>query len=1252
MCGKSLTECDHDLGWQKENEEDMVSSVMDVLESPHNHAMGAVMGNGSSFVLKVFSAFCSTASMRRVLVREVLPRVRASIEMFHERRHSRPILLPSHNHIRLLKAFTVLLKQDRRLVLSVLNSECHATTTNNSAKDGNTDNTNSRNNAACELMSLLPQAAGHGLRLLLHALTIITQPLMYCERKMDILEENWNRYNSGKKQSKSNRQTIATSLLSIGSIPKLYHHLFKESTMIALQVLSIEKKDNATWTVMVSDGEHCMPIHIDKNSTKDKTNTNSHDLVQELEIIRFSSPEEKPQEPQDLSLACNYPPVIPVVRNFESVDKSTVQYGNPIQMDSNVSLLAPYSETKRPIYVWKPLSLCAGDSVVVLETNQTTKSFEPDPLSSLHSTSSPHAILLGLRPPSLRVAKIVQRSRHSTTRKAKQYDVEYSSGDIDKGVVCDRILVYGDEADMQKRTGENNLTSALRDIPSLVVPAPMLSRLVDVLNHETDLKHQHMVIKVMSSLSYIPHNLQYLLNELNLRVEQDTQVALTKLSAYAAAVNECQGDTNYLSEHEKKSRCRVTDAQLYGYVHALSLNATIHGVCSSLETLSNSVSTLAPALTECLERLRRVFPNVERKQSDTAAVSSTGASSSSSSSSSSSVSIGDKRKRGEEHKNSTQQQEEEANGPLLDASVESHALGRFTKLIEAMFKVASNVMSAIHDPETRRECVVCRARAHLKCPCEDQTPYCGPKCQNVHWNEHKLTCSTRTNAATEDTDAHSRKGRKDVTERSPHALNIEDEKDVNDEKGHAVVLPTSTNSSTKSSSTSVASRPLATRRRLRADMLTFIKSNKGIVNAMIGAAPQNVLSPLSSFSLMITDHKCRTLLTFDNKRKYFLETLQRPHERSGASLHEVPVRVRRTHILEDSFHILADLPVNELFGPLNIHFDGEEGVDAGGLTRDWYLQLFRSLLNPMYGLFEFSADGSTYQPATATEVENHSATEKKLNLKYFRFAGRMVAKAIFDGQLVDAHFTRSFYKHMLGIPVTPNDMEAIDPQFYKSLRQILDHSLEDLCLELTFTADQSKFDKIESIELKPNGSKIPVTDDNKEEYVRLLTAHRMTTGIRDQLHHFLKGLHELLPKHLLQLFNENELELLISGLPNIDVLDLKWNTELVGYNKSSQSIMWFWNVLGAMDQQELALFVQYVTGTSKVPVGGFKCLQGMNGPQKFQIHKMHGKSGSPLPQSHTCFNQLDLPIYKSEDELREKLLMAINEGTAGGFTMA
>lgn len=92
------------------------------------------------------------------------------------------------------------------------------------------------------------------------------------------------------------------------------------------------------------------------------------------------------------------------------------------------------------------------------------------------------------------------------------------------------------------------------------------------------------------------------------------------------------------------------------------------------------------------------------------------------------------------------------------------------------------------------------------------------------------------------------------------------------------------------------------------------------------------------------------------------------------------------------------------------------------------------------------------------------------------------------------------------------------------------------------------------------------------------------------------------------MFNDHELELLISGLPEIDVDDLRANTEYQGYSSSSTVITWFWEVVREMDEQDLALLVQFVTGTSKVPLEGFKALQGVSGPQKFQIHKAYGPS--------------------------------------------
>ncbi|KAH0485775.1 MAG: hypothetical protein KVP17_002834 [Porospora cf. gigantea B] len=158
----------------------------------------------------------------------------------------------------------------------------------------------------------------------------------------------------------------------------------------------------------------------------------------------------------------------------------------------------------------------------------------------------------------------------------------------------------------------------------------------------------------------------------------------------------------------------------------------------------------------------------------------------------------------------------------------------------------------------------------------------------------------------------------------------------------------------------------------------------------------------------------------------------------------------------------------------------------------------------------------------------------------------------------------------------------------------------------------------------------------------------MFKSIETQMRNFLEGFYEVVPKRLISMFTDKELELLISGCPEIDVADLRDNTEYVNYVATQQLIVWFWECLSEMDQKHLAMFVQFVTGTSKVPLGGFVNLMGMRGPQKLNIHRCHGEDR--LPTAHTCFNQLDLPVYSSKAQLQRKMMQAITEGNEGfGF---
>ncbi|OMH81460.1 E3 ubiquitin-protein ligase TOM1-like [Zancudomyces culisetae] len=423
--------------------------------------------------------------------------------------------------------------------------------------------------------------------------------------------------------------------------------------------------------------------------------------------------------------------------------------------------------------------------------------------------------------------------------------------------------------------------------------------------------------------------------------------------------------------------------------------------------------------------------------------------------------------------------------------------------------------------------------------------------------------------------------------------------------------------------------------------LNFTDTHKKILNTLVRSNP-NLLS--GSFSLLV--HNPR-VLEFDNKRSYFYQKLATAtvNDDNRYSAVTLNLNVRRQYVFEDSFHQFAGKSGAEIrHGKLNVKFYEEEGVDAGGVTREWFTVLSRQMFNPDYALFKPSAaDKITYQP-------NPQSWANPDHLLYFKFVGRIIGKAICDQRLFDAYFTRSFYKHMLGRPVDYKDMEAVDPEYFKSLQWILDNDITDIVDE-TFSVHVDDFGQLRIVDLIPDGRNIPVTQENKVEYVRLVSEQRLTVAIQDQINAFLEGFHELVPKDLIQIMNEQEVELLISGLPDIDVDDWRNNTEYHGgYSSSCVQIQWFWRAVRAFDQEERAKLLQFVTGTSKVPLEGFSKLQGSGGYQKFQIHKDFS-SNLRLPSAHTCFNQLDLPLYESYEVLRDQLLTAISECSTGfGFS--
>jgi E3 ubiquitin-protein ligase NEDD4 len=321
------------------------------------------------------------------------------------------------------------------------------------------------------------------------------------------------------------------------------------------------------------------------------------------------------------------------------------------------------------------------------------------------------------------------------------------------------------------------------------------------------------------------------------------------------------------------------------------------------------------------------------------------------------------------------------------------------------------------------------------------------------------------------------------------------------------------------------------------------------------------------------------------------------------------IKVRRSHIFEDSFAEITRQSATDLKKRLMIKFDGEDGLDYGGLSREFFFLLSHEMFNPFYCLFEYSAhDNYTLQ------INPHSGINPE-HLNYFKFIGRVVGLAIFHRRFLDAFFIGALYKMVLGKAVALADMEGVDADFHRSLQWMLDNDISGGILEQTFSTEDERFGVLTVEDLIPNGRNIEVTNENKKEYVDLMVKWRIEKRIAEQFQAFKEGFHELIPQDLINVFDERELELLIGGIAEIDVDDWKKHTDYRGYTESDEVIQNFWATVRSWDGEQKSRLLQFTTGTSRIPVNGFKDLQGSDGPRRFTIEKAGEITN--LPKAHT-----------------------------------
>uniref|UniRef100_A0A8D8VAB3 HECT-type E3 ubiquitin transferase n=2 Tax=Cacopsylla melanoneura TaxID=428564 RepID=A0A8D8VAB3_9HEMI len=322
---------------------------------------------------------------------------------------------------------------------------------------------------------------------------------------------------------------------------------------------------------------------------------------------------------------------------------------------------------------------------------------------------------------------------------------------------------------------------------------------------------------------------------------------------------------------------------------------------------------------------------------------------------------------------------------------------------------------------------------------------------------------------------------------------------------------------------------------------------------------------------------------------------------------------------------------------LMVKFRAEEGLDYGGVAREWLYLLSHEMLNPQYGLFQYSReDNYTLQinPDSGVNPEH---------LSYFHFAGRIIGIAVFHGHYIDGGFTTPFYKMLLNKPITLEDIEGVDPELHRSLTWILENTLSNDVLDTTFAVEVNSFGVLKVHELKGGGKEMQVTEDNKKEYVRLYVNWRFMRGIEQQFLALQKGFTEIVPIHLLRPFDERELELVIGGLTSIDINDWRQHTRLKHCTPDTAVVKWFWQIVEIYSEEMRARLLQFVTGSSRVPLQGFKALQGSTGAAGPRLFTIHCTDSPPenLPKAHTCFNRIDLPAYESYQRLYDKLSQAV-----------
>nr|XP_018911277.1 PREDICTED: probable E3 ubiquitin-protein ligase HERC4 isoform X2 [Bemisia tabaci] len=343
--------------------------------------------------------------------------------------------------------------------------------------------------------------------------------------------------------------------------------------------------------------------------------------------------------------------------------------------------------------------------------------------------------------------------------------------------------------------------------------------------------------------------------------------------------------------------------------------------------------------------------------------------------------------------------------------------------------------------------------------------------------------------------------------------------------------------------------------------------------------------------------------------------------------------VNRNNIIHSTFEALSHYSEADFKKPLKVTFLNEEAEDAGGVKKEFFMLILREILDPKYGMFQY------YEETRTIWFSEYSFEDETI----YRLIGLICGLAIYNFTIINLPFPLALYKKLLEEPIGLQDLKDLSPQMAKSLQDILDYKGDDLqdVFSLNFEISREVFGEVIVKPLKPNGENIPVTQENKNEFVDLYVDYVLNKSVEKQYNAFHTMFHKVCGGRVLKLFQASELMAVVIGNENYDWYQLEEAADYKnGYTSSDETIRMFWEVFHALPQEEKRKFLLFLTGSDRIPIKGMKDIKIIIQPTTDDKY---------LPVAHTCFNLLDLPRYKTKEKLRYKLLQAIQQ--TEGFSL-